>query len=90
MKTVIIKPHHFMDIFKSYGTGIEEFVPDQKMGHDFYAIANAIIKNPYLLCQLTIEGDDICKPCHYYQNINVRTLFFIFKVFQKKDNIINC
>lgn len=50
MKTVIIKPHHFMDIFKLYGTGIEEFVPDQKMGHDFYAIANAIIKNPYLVC----------------------------------------
>ena len=45
MKTVIIKPHHFMDIFKLYCTGIEEFVPDQKMGHDFYAIANAIIND---------------------------------------------
>ncbi|WP_204209760.1 hypothetical protein [Massilimicrobiota sp. An80] len=84
MKTVIIKPHHFMDIFKLYGTGIEEFVPDQKMEHDFYAIANAIIKNPYLVCQLTIEGDDICKPCHYYQKHQCQDTLFHIQGISKK------
>lgn len=68
METMIIKPHHFIDIFKLYGSGIEEFVPDIKMGHNFYLIANKIMQNPYLDCRLTIGGDDICQPCHYYQN----------------------
>lgn len=27
---IIIKPHHFMDIIKLYGSGIEVFVPDEK------------------------------------------------------------
>ena len=30
MTTVKIKPHHFMDIIKLYGSGITEFVPDEK------------------------------------------------------------
>lgn len=68
MEKITIKPHHFMDIIKLYGTGIERFVPDQKRGHDFYRIANLIVQNPTLLCQLTVEGDDICKPCLYYRH----------------------
>lgn len=68
METITIKPHHFLDVIKLYGSGIEVFVPDEKMGHDFYQIANKIIQNPYLQCQLTITGDDICLPCSYYQH----------------------
>lgn len=34
METILIKPHHFMDIIKLYGTGIHTFVPDEKMGHE--------------------------------------------------------
>lgn len=49
MEKITIKPHHFMDIIKLYGTGIERFVPDQKRGHDFYRIANLIVQNPTLL-----------------------------------------
>jgi hypothetical protein len=41
-----IKPHHFLDIIKLYGRGIEKFVPDQDYHHHFYAVANEIIKNP--------------------------------------------
>ncbi len=40
METITIKPHHFMDIIKLYGAGIESFVPDEKLGHDFYRIGN--------------------------------------------------
>lgn len=32
---MVIKPHHFMDIIKLYGGGIQVFVPDTDYGHDF-------------------------------------------------------
>lgn len=38
MNSILIKPHHFIDIIKLYGSGIDRFVPDEKMGHDFYFI----------------------------------------------------
>lgn len=66
MTTIRIKPHHFMDIIKLYGSGITEFVPDTKMQHDFYKVANQIIQNPETKLELTIYGDDICKPCIKY------------------------
>ena len=68
MNEIIIKPHHFIDIIKLYGSGIEKFVPDERMGHDFYKIANEIIDNPTVTLKLTIYGDDICLPCKKYQN----------------------
>ena len=36
------------------------------MGHDFYKVANEIIDNPSIHLKLTIDGDDICKPCKKY------------------------
>ena len=45
MEQIIIKPHHFMDILKLYGSGINIFVSDEKMGHDFYKVANRILKD---------------------------------------------
>lgn len=30
---MVIKPHHFMDIIKLYGGGIQVFVPDTDYGH---------------------------------------------------------
>ena len=68
MVTVHIKPHHFMDIIKLHGAGIEEFVPDINMGHDFYKVANKIMRDPSLKLILTVEGDDICLPCKKYKN----------------------
>lgn len=67
MSIILIKPHHFIDIIKLYGSGIEKFVPDETMGHDFYRIANEIIENPTVHLTLTIFGDDICKPCKRYK-----------------------
>lgn len=68
MNEILIKPHHFIDSIKLYGSGIEKFIPDEKMGHDFYRIANEIVDNPTAILKLTIYGDDICKPCKKYQN----------------------
>lgn len=30
MNSILIKPHHFIDIIKLYGSGIDRFVPDEK------------------------------------------------------------
>lgn len=68
MNEILIKPHHFIDIIKLYGSGIKKFVPDEKMQHDFYKVANEIINNPTINLKLTIYGDDICKPCKKYQS----------------------
>lgn len=63
-----------MDIIKLYGAGIEMFVPDEVMGHDFYKVANEIINHPTVQLELTIDGDDICKPCKKYQNVCIDEL----------------
>ena len=64
--TITVKPHHFMDIIKLYGKGIEYFVPDEKMGHDFYRIANLVLADHEVRLKLTTDGDDICRPCRKY------------------------
>ncbi|MFN8254917.1 MAG: DUF1284 domain-containing protein [Bacteroidales bacterium] len=60
-----IKPHHFFDIIKLYGKGIDIFYPDKQFNHDFYKIANTIVGNPKTEILLTIAADDICQPCNY-------------------------
>ena len=77
MNSILIKPHHFIDIIKLYGSGIDRFVPDEKMGHDFYKVANEIIDNPSIDLKLTIDGDDICKPCKKYHEQCVDPLMHI-------------
>lgn len=62
---IFIKPHHFVDIMKLYGTGIDIFVPDPQYQHDFYRIANMIIQNPLQNLILITQCDDICEPCLY-------------------------
>lgn len=60
-----IKPHHFFDIIKLYGKGIERFVPDEKYNHNFYGIANEIIGDHQVQIEITATADDICSPCKY-------------------------
>ena len=67
-KPITIKPHHFLDIIKLYGKGIEVFVPDKKYIHDFYKIGNIILKNKRSLLTLTLGYDDICRPCVYLKD----------------------
>jgi hypothetical protein len=64
-----IRPHHFFDVIKLYGKGIDHFVPDKYYHHDFYKIANEIVGNDQLELFLTVGADDICGPCKY-QGIN--------------------
>ena len=67
-KKLLLKPHHFLDILKLYGTGLDNFIPDKKYCHDFYKIGNIILKNPLAIIQLTTGVDDICKPCYFLKN----------------------
>lgn len=60
-----IKPHHFVDIIKLYGKGIEKFVPDATYNHNFYGVANEIINNHQIELSITSGSDDICTPCIY-------------------------
>ncbi len=60
-----IKPHHFMDIIKLYGSGLNEFIPDQVYKHDFYLVANQIVNNHKVDLTLTDGEDDICRPCKF-------------------------
>lgn len=49
---------------------VDEFVPDEKMQHDFYKVANEIMNNPLVSLTLTKDADDICRPCvKCYQGI---------------------
>jgi hypothetical protein len=66
MEKLIVKPHHFLDIIKLYGSGLECFVPAPDFGHDFYRVGNIILNNPDAIIRLTIKGDDICIPCKYF------------------------
>lgn len=85
MNTITIKPHHFIDIIKLYGTGIEVFVPDEKMGHDFYRVANSLIDNPHQSIQLTIGMDDICRPCRMCENKHCIDSFNLIFGFHSKE-----
>jgi hypothetical protein len=60
-----IKPHHFLDIIKLYGKGIEKFVSDTRYHHNFYGVANEIINNHQIELSITSGSDDICIPCIY-------------------------
>lgn len=54
-----------MDIIKLYGSGLNEFIPDQVYKHDFYLVANKIINNHKVELTLTDGEDDICRPCKF-------------------------
>lgn len=84
---IIIKPHHFIDIIKLYGAGVECFVPDEAFNHAFYKVANQIINDFNTELMLTIEGDDICKPCNRYNGKKCTDpLINVIKDFEKKDD----
>lgn len=57
-----------MDIIKLHGAGLDRFVPDEKLGHDFYRAGNLVLADPNQTVRLTLEGDDICRPCSAYRN----------------------
>lgn len=60
-----LKPHHFLDILKLYGSGVEKFVPARKYQHNFYKVGNIIVEKPLTVVSLTVGIDDICRPCRF-------------------------
>lgn len=80
-----IKPHHFFDIIKLYGSGLEKFIPDKKMGHDFYKIGNIILDNKNTKIKLTIDSDDICKPCKFCKNNKCTDYLSVIEGYTEKD-----
>ena len=83
---IIIKPHHFLDIIKLYGAGIETFVPDENMHHDFYKVANEIIHDKNTKLHLTILADDICGPCRCHQEEKCIDELHIIEGYHYKDD----
>ena len=63
-----LRPHHFMDVIKLYGRGIDVFVPDAAYHHDFYKVANTLIGHREALVTITLGADDICTPCRFLGN----------------------
>jgi len=67
---ITIRPHHFLDIIKLYGSGLEKFVPDREFGHDFWRVGNLILENHQVELKLVVGADDICKPCKFLKKGN--------------------
>jgi len=64
-ETLSIKPHHFLDIIKLFGSGLDKFVPNVEYGHDFWKVGNEILENPNVQLELTLDNDAICVPCKF-------------------------
>ncbi len=64
-KALLIKPHHFLDVIKLFGSGLERFVPNLEYGHDLWRVGNEILDNPDVQLELTIDNDAICAPCRF-------------------------
>lgn len=64
-ETLLIKPHHFLDIIKLFGSGLDSFVPNVEYRHDFWKVGNEILKNPSVQLELTLDNDAICVPCKF-------------------------
>ncbi len=64
-ETLLIKPHHFLDIIKLFGSGLDKFIPNVEYGHDFWKVGNEILENPNVRLELTIDNDAICIPCKF-------------------------
>ncbi len=62
-EALLIKPHHFLDIIKLYGSGLESFVPNVEYGHDFWKVGNEILGDATIWLELTVGNDVICGPC---------------------------
>lgn len=88
---LFLKPHHFLDILKLYGMGVEKFVPDKKYQHHFYKVGNAILKNPLAMVSLTVGVDDICKPCRFLKEKKCvdKTKGFVYSSKEKWNRIID-
>ena len=60
-KVIRIKPHHFLDIVRDYGAGVE-FRPSP-YGHAVHIVAEKVLADRQVMLELVLGIDDICEPC---------------------------
>ena len=61
---IYIKPHHFVDLICSLGAGQVTFHISKK-GDANHIFGQKIMSNRYILLEMVLGADDICKPCKY-------------------------
>ena len=64
---ISIKPHHFIDIITSFGTGQRTF-QSHPYGHNVHTVSQQILDDCNMILEMELDADDICKPCIH--NIN--------------------
>ncbi len=57
-----LKPHHFVDIIRSFGCGQKTFEP-HPYGHAVCTVSEAILSNPETALTIELGADSICHPC---------------------------
>jgi len=61
MDEIRTKPHHFLDIVRDLGAGIE-FKPSP-YGHAVHLVAEKVLADRQVMLELILGIDDICRPC---------------------------
>jgi len=60
-EVIRIKPHHFLDIVRDFGAGVE-FEPSP-YGHAFHLVAEKVLADRHVMLELVLGIDRICEPC---------------------------
>ena len=61
-ESILIKPHHFVDILRTLGDGHSQWKP-HPYGHNLHGVAAEIVANHDLVLQVELGADDVCAPC---------------------------
>jgi len=74
-----IKPHHFIDIIRSFGQGHREFTP-HAYGHAVHTVAERLWRERDVMLEMELGADDICAPCvHNVDGLCVDTIDTSFR-----------
>jgi hypothetical protein len=60
---VKLRPHHLIDIIRSYGHGVQ-FEP-HPYGHAQHRVAEQVLKDPDLVVEFVLAADEVCYPCRH-------------------------
>jgi hypothetical protein len=60
-----LRPHHLLDIVRSYGQGVE-FTP-HPYGHALHTVAAQVLADLTIEVEFVLAADDICTPCCHLQ-----------------------
>ncbi len=60
-EVIRIKPHHFLDIVRDFGAGVE-FEPSP-YGHALHLVAEKVLADRQTMLKLVLSIDRICEPC---------------------------